>query len=209
MSIIYAHRSQNSPQILKTARHLYRRGFRPVGKPVGKLPFLHLEPHHEMRQQAWPLDEHQLHELGALLQQNKDAAIQSELYDQAFRAGQVTVANLFASWEKIVKPTEQEAEIMLELGFRHGHDWKTWLVSTPEKKTFTVGTSWKRPFRFKEHLRGEWFHGVVQEKTGHGETDWIVIDLDRHSGIIPTVLFLQRLRELRQFLDQEGYQALL
>jgi hypothetical protein len=40
---------------------------------VGKQPFLHLKPHHAMRNQAWPLDEQQLHELGALLQQNKDA----------------------------------------------------------------------------------------------------------------------------------------
>jgi hypothetical protein len=36
-----------------------------------------------------------------------------------------------------------------------------------------------------------------------------VIDLDRHSGLIPTALFIQRLRELRRLLDQEGYQALL
>jgi hypothetical protein len=108
------------------------------------------------------------------------------LYFQAFRAGQITVANLYASWEKVVEPTEQEAEIMLELGFRHGHDWKTWLVSTPEKKTFTIGTSWKRPFKIMEHLRGEWLHGVVQHKSGHGETDWIVVDLDRHSGVIST-----------------------
>jgi hypothetical protein len=60
-----------------------------------------------------------------------------------------------------------------------------------------------------EHLRGEWFHGVVQHKTGYGETDWIVIDLDRHSGVIRTVIFIQRLRELRQLLDQEGFAALL
>jgi hypothetical protein len=193
----------------KTARQLYRRGFRPVGKPVGKQPFLHGQPHHEMRNQAWPLDEQQLHELGTLLQQNKEAAFQSDLYDQALRAGQITVANLYASWEKIVEPTEQEAEIMLELGFRCGHDFKTWIVSTLEKKTWTVGTSFKRPFRFMEHLRGEWLHGVVQHKTGHGKTDWIVIDLDRHSGVITTVLFLQRLRELRQLLDQEGFSALL
>ena len=93
---------------------------------------------------------------------------------------------------------------MLELGFRHGHDWKTWIIATPEKKTWTIGTSWKRPFQIKEHLRGEWFHGVVQHKTGHGETDWIVIDLDRHSGVIPTVLFIRRLRELRQLLAKEA-----
>jgi hypothetical protein len=196
-------------QAPKTARQLYRRGFRPCGKPVGKQPFLHAEPHHEMRKQAWPLDEQQLHELGALLHQDKVAAIHSDLYAHALAAGQVTVANLYGSWEKIVEPTEREAEIMLELGFRHGHDWKTWIVSTPEKKTWTVGTSFKRPFRFREHLRGEWLHGVVQHKTGHGETDWIVIDLDRHSGVIPTVLFIQRLRELRQLLDQEDFKALL
>ncbi len=159
--------------------------------------------------QAWPLDEQQLHELGALIQKNKAAAVQSDLYDQAFRAGQVTVANLYGSSEKIVEPTEQEAEIMLELGFRHGHDLKTWIVSTPEKKTWTVGSSFKRPFRFMEHLRGEWFHGVVQQKTGHGETDWIVVDLDRHSGVVSTVLFMQRLRELRQLLDEEGRAAML
>jgi hypothetical protein len=52
-----------------------------------------------MRHQAWPLDEQQLHELGTLLQQNKEAAFQSDLYDQAIRAGQITVANLYASWE--------------------------------------------------------------------------------------------------------------
>jgi hypothetical protein len=193
----------------KTARQLYRRGFRLVSKPVGKQPFLHAEPHHEMRRQAWPLDDQQLYELRALLQQDQAAAIQSDLYDQAFQAGQVTVANLYASWEKVVEPTEQEAEIMLELGFRHGHDWKTWIVSTPEKNTWTVGTSFKRPFRFMEHLRGEWFHGVVQHKTGYGETDWIVVDLDRHSGIIPTVLFIQRLRELRQLLDEEERAVML
>src|SRR5947209_5034036 len=200
MSIIYPHRLQNPPGIPKTARHFYRHGFRPLGKPVGKQPFLHLEPHHEMRYQAWPLTEDQLHELGALLQANKNAAIQTDLYAQAFHAGQVTVANLYGSWEKIVEPTEKEAEIMLELGFRAGHDWKTWIVSRPDKKTWTVGTSFKRPFRIMEHLRGEWFHGIVQQKSGYGETDWIVIDLDRHSGVIPTVLFIQRLRELRQLL---------
>ncbi len=162
-----------------------------------------------MRKQAWPLSEDQFLELGALLQKNKNAAICTDLYAQAVAAGQVTVANLYASWEKIVEPTEQEAEIMLELGFRHGHDFKTWLVSTPEKKTYTIGTSWKRPFKIMEHLRGEWFHGVVQQKTGYGETDWIVIDLDRHSGVIHTVLFIQRLRELRQLLDEEGRAAML
>ena len=162
-----------------------------------------------MRHQAWPLDEQQLYDLGALLQKNKEAAILSDLYARALAAGQITVANLYASWEKVVEPTEQEAEIMLELGFRHGHDGKTWIVSTPDKKTWTVGTSFKRPFRFMEHLRGDWFHGVVQHKTGHGETDWIVIDLDRHSGVIPTVLFIQRLRELRQLLDEEGRAAML
>jgi hypothetical protein len=36
-----------------------------------------------------------------------------------------------------------------------------------------------------------------------------VIDLDRHSGVIPTVLVIQRLRELRRLLDQEGFKALL
>jgi hypothetical protein len=118
-----------------------------------------------MRRRAWPLSEDQLHELGALLQQNKAAAIQSDLYDQAFRAGQITVANLYGSWEKIAEPTEQEAEIMLELGFRHGHDFKTWIVSKPDKKTWTVGTSWKCPFKMKEHLRGEWLHGVVPRRT--------------------------------------------
>jgi hypothetical protein len=162
-----------------------------------------------MRHQAWPLTEDQLHELGALLHQDKDAAIQSDLYALALAAGQITVANLYVCCERIVEPTEKEAEIMLELGFRHGHDWKTWIVSTPEKKTWTVGTSFKRPFRFMEHLRGEWFHGVVQQKTGHGETDWIVIDLDRHSGVIPTALFIQRLRALRQLLDEEGRAAML
>jgi hypothetical protein len=162
-----------------------------------------------MRRQAWPLDGKELDDLRGLLQRDKGAGVESDLYCRAFRAGQVTVANLFASWEKIAEPTEQEAEIMLELGFRHGHDWKTWLVSTPNKKTFTVGTSWKRPFRFMEHLRGEWLHGIVQQKSGHGETDWIVVDLDRHSGVIPTVLFIQRLQELRQLLDQEGRAAML
>src|SRR5579883_1543965 len=104
MSIIYPQRSRISEQIPKTARQLYRRGFRPCGKPVGKQPFLHADPHHEMRHhQAWPLDEQQLHELGALIQKNKAAAVQSDLYDQAFRAGQVTVANLYGSSEKIVE----------------------------------------------------------------------------------------------------------
>ncbi len=146
-----------------------------------------------------------------LLHEDKAAPlVQSVLfYFQAFRAGQITVANLYASWEKIEEPTEQEAEIMLELGFRHGHDFKTWIISTPEKRTWTIGTSWKRPYKFKEHLRGEWFHGIVQHKSGHGETDWIVIDLDRHSGVISTVLFIQRLREFRQLLDQEGRAAML
>jgi hypothetical protein len=209
MSIIYPHQSRNTPEIPKAARQLYRRGFRPLGKPVGKQPFLHAEPHHDMRNQAWPLNEDQLHELGALLLQNKAAAIQSDLYDQALRAGQITLANLYGSWEKIIEPTEKEAEFMLELSFRHGHDFKTWIVSKPDKKTYTVGTSFKRPFSIMEHLRGEWFHGVVQEKTGHGKTDWIVIDLDRHSGIIPTVLHIQRLRELRHFLDEEGRAAML
>src|SRR5438105_443182 len=120
MSIIYPHRSPNPPQIPKTARHLHRRGFRPLGKPVGKKPFLHAQPHHTMRHQSWPLTEDQFHELGALLQQDKTAAIQSDLYDQALRAGQVTVANLYGSWEKIIEPTENEAEFMLELSFRHG-----------------------------------------------------------------------------------------
>ena len=162
-----------------------------------------------MRNQAWPLDERQVHELAALLQKNKEAAIHSDLYAHAVTAGQITVANLYGSWEKIVEPTEREAEIMLELCFRHGHDWKTWIVSKPDKKTYTIGTSFKRPFRFMEHLRGDWFHGLVQEKTGYGETDWIVVDLDRHCGVIPTALFIQRLRELRQLLDQEGFKALL
>jgi len=162
-----------------------------------------------MRNQAWPLTDQELDDLRGLLHQDKTAGIESDLHFRAHRAGQITVANLYASWEKIIEPTEQEAEIMLELGFRHGHDWKTWLVSTPEKKTYTIGTSWKRPFKIKEHLRGEWFHGIVQHKTGHGETDWIVIDLDRHSGVIPTVLFVQRLRELRQLLDEEGRAAML
>jgi hypothetical protein len=209
MNIIYPHGLQNPPQIPKTARHFYRRGFRPLGKPVGKLPFLHLEPHHDMRRQAWPLTELEVVELGALLEQNKAAAIQSDLYDQALRAGQITLANLYGSWEKIVEPTEKEAEIMLELGFRHGHDCKTWIIATPEKKTWTIGTSWKRPFKIMEHLRGEWFHGIVQSKTGHGETDWIVMDLDRHSGVIPTVLFIRRLRECRRLLEEEGRAAML
>jgi hypothetical protein len=162
-----------------------------------------------MRNPAWPLNQQELDDLRGLLLKDRDAAIGSMLYFQAFRAGQITVANLYASWEKVVEPTEQEAEIMLELGFRHGHDWKTWIISTQAKKTWTIGTSWKRPFRIMEHLRGEWLHGVVQHKSGHGETDWIVVDLDRHSGVIPTALFLLRLRELRQLLDQEGYSALL
>jgi hypothetical protein len=131
MSIIYPHQSQNQSHIPKTRRHLYRRGLRPLGKSVGKHIYLHSDPHHDMRKQAWPLSEDQLHELGVLLQQNQNAAIESDLYLRAHRAGQITEANLYASWEKIIEPTEQEAEIMLELGFRHGHDWKTWLVSTP------------------------------------------------------------------------------
>jgi hypothetical protein len=176
---------------------------------VGKQLYFHAEPHHEMRNPAWPLNQQELEDLRGLFQKDRDAAIGSMLYYQALRAGQVTAANLYAAWEKIVEPSEQEAEIMLELGFRHGHDWKTWIVATLEKKTWTIGTSWKRPFRFMEHLRGEWFHGVVQHKTGYGETDWIVIDLDRHSGVIPTVLVIQRLRELRRLLDQEGFKALL
>ena len=163
----------------RTARHLYRRGLRPRGKSVGKKIYLHVEPHHAMRHQAWPLGEKQLHELGALLNHDQDAAIHSDLYAHALKAGQVTVANLYGSWEKIVEPTEKEAEIMLELGFRHGHDWKTWIISTLEKKTWTIGTSWKRPFKIMEHLRGEWLHGIVQSKTGYGETDWLLIDLDR------------------------------
>src|SRR5207248_5186633 len=96
------HPTQNPPEIPKTARHLYRRGLRPVGKRVGKQPFLHSEPHHNMRQQAWPLSEDQFLELGALLQKNKNAAICTDLYAQAVAAGQVIVANLYASWEKIV-----------------------------------------------------------------------------------------------------------
>ncbi len=209
MSIIYPHQSRNQWHIPKTRRHLYRRGLRPLGKPVEKQPYLHAEPHHEIRNQAWPLNQQELDELRGLLHQDKTAAVESDLFFRAHRAGQMIVANLYASWEKIVEPTEREAEIMLELAFRHGHDWKTWLVSTPEKKTFTIGTSWKRPFKIKEHLRGEWLHGIVQHKTGYGETDWLVIDLDRHSGVIPTVLFVQRLREVRQLLDQEGFKALL
>jgi hypothetical protein len=176
---------------------------------VGSKLYLHAEPHHEMRNPAWPLDAQELDDLRRLLHQDRAAAVDTLLYYQAFRAGQITFANLYACWEKIVEPTEQEAEIMLELGFRHGHDWKTWIISTPQKKTWTIGTSWKRPYKIKEHLRGEWLHGIVQEKTGYGETDWIVFDLDRHSGVIPTVLFLQRLRELRQLLDQKGFKALL
>jgi hypothetical protein len=43
---------------------------------VGKKPFLHDEPHHAMRNQAWPLDEQQLHKLGALLQKDQNTAIQ-------------------------------------------------------------------------------------------------------------------------------------
>ncbi len=162
-----------------------------------------------MRNQAWPLTDQELDDLRSLLHQDKTAAIESDLYLRAHRAGQITGANLYASWEKVVEPTEKEAEIMLELGFRHGHDWKTWLISTPEKKTYTIGTTWKRPFKFKEHLRGEWLHGIVQQKTGYGETGWLVIDLDRHSGVISTVLFIQRLGELRQLLDEEGRAAML
>jgi hypothetical protein len=162
-----------------------------------------------MRHQAWPLSEDQLLELGALLQQDKAAAIQSDLYAQALQAGHITVANLYGSWEKIIEPTEKEAEIMLELTFRHGHHAKTWIARQPGKKTYTIGTSFPRRFSFMEHLRGDWFHGVVQEKTGYGATDWIVIDLDRHSGVIPTVLFIQRLRELRQLLEEEGRAAML
>jgi hypothetical protein len=194
---------------LETARHLFRRGNRPLGTPEGKKHFLHVTPHHEKRNQAWPLTEDQLDALRALLQQNQSAAICTDLYVHALDAGQITVANLYGSWEKIIEPTEKEAEIMLELSFRHGHEFMTWIVSKPDKKTYTVGTSFKRPFRIMEHLRGEWFHGIVQEKTSHGETDWIVIDLDRHSGIIPTVLHIQRLRELRQLLDDEGRAAML
>lgn len=209
MSITYPHQTRNAPVISKTARQIYRQGCRPVGKPVGQRSFLHAEPHHEMRNQAWPLTEEELDELRGLLHEDEGAAVQSDLYFQAFRAGQITVANLYAAWEKIVEPTEQEAETMLELGFRHGHDPKTWIIATPAKKTWTIGTSWKRPFKIKEHLRGEWLHGIVQQKTGYGDTDWIVIDLDRHSGLIPMVLFIQRLRELRQLLDKEGRAALL
>ena len=209
MDIIYASEPQNSLQILKTSRYLYRQGFRPLGKSVDKKIYLHAEPQHEMRNQAWPLNDQEVDDLRGLLYQDQTAAIESDLYFRAQRAGQITVANLYARWEKIVEPTEQEAEIMLELGFRQGHDGKTWIIATPEKKTWTIGTAWKRPFKIKEHLRGEWFHGVVQHKTGHGETDWIVVDLDRHSGVIPTVLFIERLRELRQLLDKEGRAALL
>src|SRR5262245_21301347 len=140
MDIIYPHRTRNTQEIPKTRRHLYRRGFRPLGKPVGKQLYFHAEPHHEMRSPAWPLNQQELDDLRGLFQKDRDAAIGSMLYYQALRAGQVTAANLYASWEKIVEPTEQEAEIMLELGFRHGHDWKTWLIATPEKKTWTIGT---------------------------------------------------------------------
>src|SRR5947209_15642735 len=138
----------------KTARQLYRQGFRPLGKPVGKQSFLHSDPHHDMRNQAWPLNTQELDTLVRLLHNDKHSAVESDLYFRALRAGQVTVANLYGSSEKIVEPTEQEAENMLELGFRQGHDFKTWIISTPEKKTYTIGTSWKRPFKIKEHLRG-------------------------------------------------------
>src|SRR5215471_21850501 len=154
-SIISAHEigCERTARHPKTARELYRHGQRPIGKPVGKKIYLHAEPHHEMRNQAWPLDTEQLHLLRDEFYQDKDAAMESDLYYWAFRAGQVTLANLYPTWERIIEPTEQEAAIMLELGFRHGHDWKTWIVSKPDKKSWTVGTSWKRPFRFLEHLR--------------------------------------------------------
>lgn len=193
----------------RTRRQIYRDGCRPVGVPVGQRPYVHAEPHHGMRNQAWPLADEELDELRSLLHEDAGTAVQTDLYLRALRAGQITVANLYASCERIEEPTEKEAEIMLELSFRHGHDYKTWIVSTLAKKTFTVGTSFKRPYKFKEHLRGDWLHGVVQHKAGEGETDWIVIDLDRHSGIIPKVLYLQRLRELRRLLDEEGFPAVL
>ena len=107
MSIIYPHRSQNQPQIPKTARHLYRRGFRPLERPVGKQLYFHAEPHHEMRCPAWPLNQRELDDLRGLFQKDRDAAFESMLYYQAFRARQITAANLYASCEKIVEPTDQ------------------------------------------------------------------------------------------------------
>src|SRR6516162_1201084 len=85
----------------RTARELYRRGRRPIGKPVGKKIYLHAEPHHGMRNQAWPLDTEELHVLRDEFHQDKDAAIESDLYFRAFRAGQITLANLYPTWEKI------------------------------------------------------------------------------------------------------------
>ncbi len=188
-------------------RYLYRRGFRRLGKSVDKKIYLHAEPHHEMRNQAWPLDDREVDDLHRLLHQDKTAAIESDLYFRAQRAGQITVANLHVlPGRRWPEPTEQEAETMLELGSRHGHDWKTWIIATPgeedlDNRDFNETT----PFQDQgTPCSGEWFHGVVQQKTGHGETDWIVIDLDRHSGVIPTVLFIQRLRELRRLLDKGG-----
>src|SRR5690242_20553050 len=92
MSIIYPHRSQNPQAIPQASRHLYRRGMRPLGTPVGKKHFLHVTPHHEKRNQAWPLTEDQLGELRALLQQNQSDAVCTDLYVHALDAGQITVA---------------------------------------------------------------------------------------------------------------------
>lgn len=191
-----------------TTNQWYRTGFRPLGKPTGQLIILHARPHHSMRQQFWPLEESELLDLKIRLRKDPEDFDTQELLWRAQRAGQVTAANLYADAEKIVTPTEKEAALMLELSFRHGHDRDTWIVSTPEKKTWTVGTTFLRPYRFLEHLRGEWFHGVVQAEA-EGETDWIVIDLDRHSGLVPVLLHLQRAKELYDLLVQDRYHPML
>src|SRR5262249_14830260 len=83
-------------------------------------------------------------------------------FRRADAAGQITYANLYAAGEPITDPTEKEAQEILEISFRYGHSRDTWIVCTPEKKTWTVGTSWKRPYKFTEHVKRQMYHGICQ-----------------------------------------------
>jgi hypothetical protein len=216
LTVLYDRAGQTNPEKSnrgekpQTKRQLYRRNRRPLGEPVGQRVLLHEEPAHEKRRPGYRLDADEQNELRALFRADPAAALQSLLYYRAESAGQVTYANLYAASESIETPTEREAEEILEIGFRQGHSWDTWIVSTPEKKTWTVGTTWKRPYNFRDHLKGAWYHGIVQHPQEElGRTDWITLDLDRHSGHVPAALHVQRLRELHELLAAEGWPAVL
>jgi hypothetical protein len=137
--------SRNSKK--ETRRQLYRRGRRPLGQPVGPRYHVSDEPRYQKRRPGMALGPAEVRELARLLDQDQDGARGTLLFLRADQAGQVTYSNLYAASEPIVEPTEKEAQDILEMSFRWGHSRNSWIICDQEKNTWTVGTTWKRPYK--------------------------------------------------------------